>query len=73
MNPQSIPWEVREKHETDVRGLFERLGWLRGGQVVRFVAATFWPLLEEMGHTSTALEDCACRTATPSTGDTPDA
>jgi hypothetical protein len=56
-----ITWQVREKHDNDLRAVMQRLGYLnkRGG-VMRFNGAEFWPALAAAGHTSTQLDDCAC-------------
>ena len=57
------PWEVYEKHETEVRGIFKQLGFTdKKGRVRRFDGKAFWPEMEKTGHTSVDFWSCECCT-----------
>lgn len=57
---QTPEWQRREKHHNDIHGLFEGLGYMRGGAIMKFNGPEFWPKAKELGHDATAYEACCC-------------
>ncbi len=59
-------WQVREKHENDMIGIFKKLGFTdKLGRLRKFSGPLFWPEMKKLGHDRGVLESCQCWTSQP--------
>lgn len=59
----NIHWSARERHDGDLNTSYRELGFMDPkGRMLSFDGARFWPLFNALGHDSTVVETCKCRT-----------